>query len=78
MHLAKPPGEYRRGKRTRAKEKLYKIILREIRLVKPELENFNIGRTTRYVNMSDRWTAPYMHWNFVPKKHKFNNKKTKP
>ena len=56
------------------KEKLYRSILKEIRSIKPELKNFNIGRTTRY---TDRWTEPYLHWKFTPRKRKFNSERTK-
>jgi hypothetical protein len=43
LHKAKPQGSSRRGKRTVAKEKLYKHIQKEIRKIFP---NFNIGTTT--------------------------------
>lgn len=56
-------GQKRRGKKTIAKENLYKYILAKIRLIKP---NFNIGVTTGCVNVSDRWNHAYRHWNFRP------------
>ncbi|WP_228840592.1 DUF3800 domain-containing protein [Candidatus Protochlamydia phocaeensis] len=59
------PGKRRRGKRTIAKEKLYKSILDEIRSIKYELRNFNIGMTTSNIP-STRWKEPYLHWSFVP------------
>ena len=62
-----PPGKHRRGKRTVAKEKLYKAINQEIRKIYP---NFNVGVSTacRY-GPSDRWTQPYRHWQFKPTGH---------
>lgn len=59
-----PAGRRRRGKRTVAKEKLYKVINEEIRKIYP---NFNVGVGTacRY-GPSDRWTHPYRHWLFMP------------
>jgi hypothetical protein len=63
-HLIKPQGQRRRGKRTIAKEMLYKVINREIRSIYP---NFNIGvGTACHYGPSDRWTHPYRHWLFMP------------
>lgn len=73
-HKAKPPGAYRRGKRTIAKEKLYKTILSEIRTIRP---GFNIGVSTRVDDLKDRWAAPYLHWSFVPSQSEFNSQLTK-
>lgn len=65
MHREKIPGTNRRGKRTIAKEKLYKYINKKIREIRP---NFNIGITTGvdgdYLN---RFLHPYRHWLFIPK-----------
>ena len=64
LHEAKPEGSRVRGKRTIAKEKLYKYINGRIREMLP---NFNIG-----VSTGDRgfeyhtWSLPYSHWKFVP------------
>ena len=71
---AKPAGMRQRGKRTIAKEKLYKVILGEIRKIRP---GFNIGVSTRVEDLAQRWTAPYLHWNFVPANSEFNNHLTK-
>ncbi|GGN63262.1 hypothetical protein GCM10011349_47660 [Novosphingobium indicum] len=61
---AKPPGKKVRGKRTRAKEKLYKVINKEIRSIYP---GFNVGvGTACHYGPSDRWTHPYRHWLFMP------------
>lgn len=63
----KPEGKSRRGKRTVAKEKLYKVINQEIRKIYP---NFNVGVGTGcQYGPSDRWTHPYRHWLFMPGRH---------
>ena len=68
MHKRKPEGSRTRGKRTIAKEKLYKHILRRIRALYP---GFNIGNTTgRRGNPENQWHDPYRHWNFKPKDYK--------
>ncbi|HEY8934965.1 MAG TPA: DUF3800 domain-containing protein [Cyclobacteriaceae bacterium] len=64
LHEEKDPATGRRGKRTRAKENLYKHILKHIRIIKP---NFNIGITTGSANIRSQWTDEYRHWNFKPK-----------
>lgn len=74
-HKEKLPGSRRRGKRTIAKEKLYKTILAEIQKIRPR---FNIGVSTATVQLSDRWESPYMHWAFVPKREQFDDSLTKP
>lgn len=62
-----PAGKRRRGKRTVAKEKLYREINAEIRKIYP---NFNVGVSTGcHYGPSDRWTHPYRHWLFTPKGH---------
>lgn len=66
LHKVIPEGKRRRGKRTVAKEKLYKTIRKEIEDLYPR---FNIGESTgsnhrRYEN---RWSAPYRHWKFLPR-----------
>jgi hypothetical protein len=63
-HKEKPPGALRRGKRTIAKEHLYHTIRAEILKIKP---NFNIGISTGTPGgLVDRWTAAYLHWQFIP------------
>lgn len=64
MHKAIPAGKTRRGKRTIAKEKLYKHIL-QLREVHP---GFNIGMSTSGSG-KERWEQGYRHWNFIPKNH---------
>ncbi len=73
MHLAKPDGARTRGKKTIAKEKLYKHILAHIRQITP---NFNIGINTGGDN-ENRWSDVYRHWRFVPKDHKIDGTKFK-
>jgi hypothetical protein len=63
MHKEKPIGKKRRGKRTIAKEKLYKHINTHIRSIK---KGFNIGISTGTDDIEDRWNHPYRHWKFVP------------
>lgn len=64
LHKAKPEGSNRRGKRTIAKEKLYKAINSHIREIYP---NFNIGTSTGQADgLRDRWRHPYRHWRFRP------------
>lgn len=64
LHKQKPEGSRKRGKKTIAKERLYKHILSRIREGYP---NFNPGVGTGYIAYSDRWTHPYRHWSFKPK-----------
>lgn len=69
MHKQIPEGKKRRGKRTKAKEKLYKAILKEIYTIQP---NFNIGVSTGNNLGINRWLAVYSHWLFEPKSFRFN------
>lgn len=63
-HKIKPAGAKRRGKRTIAKEKLYKHINNKIREIYP---GFNIGITTGlHGNIINRWRHSYRHWLFIP------------
>ena len=65
MHKVKPPGERTRGKRTIAKEKVYKHISQRIRDIYP---NFNIGITRgKEGDSRNYWNHPYRHWSFKPK-----------
>lgn len=63
LHKAKPDGKKRRGKRTVAKEKVYKSINTLIREIRP---GFNIGVSTSASSPVERWNGPYRHWLFVP------------
>jgi hypothetical protein len=63
-HKAVPDGQRRRGKRTRAKERVYKRINQLIREQRP---HFNIGMSTGHdTGPEDRWLHAYRHWCFVP------------
>lgn len=62
-HLEKPVGARRRGKRTLAKERVYKQVSTLIREIYP---NFNIGESTGERHRAERWGHPYAHWKFVP------------
>ena len=65
MHLAKPEGQRQRGKRTLAKDKLYRHILQEVRALKPHL-NPKIS-TAAEPFPEGRWSMPYRHWVFTPR-----------
>lgn len=74
-HKVKPKGAWRRGKRTIAKEKLYKLINKRIRRIYP---NFNIGISTgKDGDMTNIWKHPYRHWMFLPNNYKQDDSKTK-
>ncbi len=75
-HKAIPSGQRQRGKKTIAKEKLYKYILAKIREI---YANFNIGETTgTQGDITNRWRHPYRHWKLIPKNHERDFSKTKP
>jgi hypothetical protein len=75
-HKQKPAGSGRRGKRTIAKEKLFKAISKHIRKIRPGL---NIGISTGTPGgIADRWNAPYLHWRFVPSEMEFRKEYVKP
>jgi len=63
----KPQGATRRGKRTIAKEKVYRHINSEIQAIRPR---FNVGVNTGSPSgPRDRWADPYRHWLFKPSDH---------
>lgn len=67
----KTPDSNRRGKKTIAKEKIYKNILRNNKTIYP---NFNIGVSTSsrggFVNY---WKDTYRHWCFNSKNSVFDS-----
>lgn len=66
-HLEKPDGAKQRGKRTRAKELVYRHINARVRQIYP---GFNIGVSTGTKGDHRlRWSHPYRHWLFVPRDH---------
>lgn len=74
-HKEKLPEKKRHGKRTKAKETLYKMILQQIRKIHP---NFNIGVTTSFGgNIKRRWEDSYLHWCFQPQAAEYEAKMTK-
>ena len=75
LHKEKPAGSRIRGKRTRAKERVYKSMLGNIRAIYP---NFNIGISTGMQNdAANRWRHPYRHWLFKPSKYELAEHKSK-
>ena len=74
-HLEKPAGSHRRGKRTIAKEKLYRLINREIQTLRT---GFNVGESTGRDAQTSAWDDPYRHWKFRPKKRSYDPTKNKP
>lgn len=75
MHEEKPEGSRVRGKKTIAKDKLYKHILSLIRGV--GFPHFNIGISTGTSDLRDRWNHSYRHWKFIPSEFKEDKSKYK-
>lgn len=74
-HKVKPEGSFRRGKRTIAKEKVYKTVQKEISEV---YKNFNIGVSTGVAgDPSNTWVHEYRHWSFVPNGSSHDRSKVK-
>ena len=74
-HKIKPPGSYSRGKKTIAKEKLYKHINKNIQNLYDF--QFNIGISTGKNHLDNTWEYPYRHWIFIPSKSNYDETKTK-
>ncbi len=67
LNKAIQPGKSRRGKKTIAKEKLYKHIYERICEIHPR---FNAGVSTGYRGMDNHhWESPYEHWDFKANKN---------
>lgn len=65
----------KRSKRTIAKEKIYKVINKNIREIR---KNFNIGITTGINgDQSNYWKHLYRHWNFISSYSHFDETLTK-
>ena len=63
-HKEKVPGTNKRGRRTLAKEAVYKHINARIRRIRP---GFNIGISTGVDgDRANRWHHAYRHWLFLP------------
>jgi hypothetical protein len=74
-HKTKPPGARYRGRRTIAKEKLYRLIRKRIVALHPR---FNVGITTGIRgDRRNRWRDPYRHWLFKPAKSTYDAKRSK-
>ncbi|HAT8742748.1 TPA: DUF3800 domain-containing protein [Legionella pneumophila] len=74
-HKDKPEGQRCRGKRTIAKETVYKYINAKVREIYP---GFNIGASTSHRgDPMNRWTDPYRHWLFIPADSNLDNQRTK-
>lgn len=73
-HLEKPEGARKRGKRTIAKEKVYKHINKRIRAIYP---GFNIGVSTGRPEANSTWSHEYRHWRFVPANARVDPTKSK-
>lgn len=70
-HKHKAPGSRRRGKRTIAKEFVYRHINKRIRDIYP---NFNIGNSTGRPNGAiDAWNHSYRHWKFIASEHEVDD-----
>lgn len=68
-HKVKPPGSWRRGTKTIAKDRLYRFMYKQIQSIYPK---FNIGISTGHKgDLANRWHHPYRHWLFVPTNHEF-------
>jgi hypothetical protein len=75
-HKRKPEGAARRGKKTVAKETVYREINRRIRGIYP---HFNIGVTTGLRGThANRWLDPYRHWCFQPADGELDPGRAKP
>jgi hypothetical protein len=65
-HKEKPDGARTRGKRTIAKEKVYRHVLAEVRAASGR-KAFNIGISTGTdIGPENRWLDMYRHWLFKP------------
>lgn len=75
-HLEKPAGKRVRGKRTIAKESLYKHIKARLCALR---QSFNVGITTGLDGQpANRFLHSYRHWLFVPSDHAIDARHTKP
>lgn len=66
QHKEKPEGASRRGRKTIAKEKLYRHIAREVQQLHPH-RLFNFGDSTGLAYAAENWDGAYRHWSFRPK-----------
>lgn len=74
-HKRKLSGQRIRGKRTRAKERLYHAVYARIRCLRP---GFNPGESTGIRgDVANRWRDPYRHWKFLPREFETDASQTK-
>lgn len=74
-HTKPHPPAKRRGKRAKAKAKVYKAIQKRIFELYP---NFNVGMSTAtHDGLHMRFEHPYRHWLFVPSNARLDNNRTK-
>ncbi|MFH0990363.1 MAG: DUF3800 domain-containing protein [bacterium] len=74
-HKGKMSGQRRRGKKTVAKEQLYRHILAQIRRIFP---GFNVGVSTEMrTGFQSLWNDPYRHWRLVPRNSHYDEALTK-
>lgn len=74
-HTKPQPPAKRRGKRTRAKAKVYQAIKDRVWALYP---NFNVGVSTGTVDgLEMRFHHPYRHWLFVPSNADIDPNRTK-
>lgn len=72
MHKEKPVGQRVRGKRTIAKEKIFKHIHRHIREIRPHFGiNISTGNDNDVTNL---FNHSYRHWLFIPREYEFEGK----
>jgi hypothetical protein len=69
-HREIPEGKTQRGKRTIAKEKLYKHIHKKLKEIRPR---FHIGVNTEVISQEDFWQQPYRHWVLQPSEYEVDN-----
>lgn len=75
-HKEKNPETGKRGKKTIAKEKLYKHIYAHVNSLLPQ--KFNPGQTTgRGKDRKDIWNHTYRHWLFKPNDYEIDPSKKK-
>jgi len=67
-HLEKPEGSRFRGKRTIAKEQVYKHVLSCIKEMYGYPFNIGISTGTRG-DIANHWHHPYRHWLFIPSEY---------
>jgi hypothetical protein len=74
-HTIKPADAHRRGKRTIAKERVYRAINQRLQQLRP---HFNVGVSTGLDDEPrNHWNHSYRHWLFVPRNRIIDTSRTK-